>query len=75
MSRIYWDTMLFVYWIEDHPRYANRIRQLLLKMETRRDQLAPASLPSPRPSLDHVSRAMGKSQAECLPLFVHHSWK
>jgi uncharacterized protein len=39
MSRIYWDTMLFVYWIEDHPRYANRIRQLLLKMETRRDQL------------------------------------
>jgi predicted nucleic acid-binding protein len=39
MSRIYWDTMLFVYWIEDHPLYAKRIRQLLLKMETRQDQL------------------------------------
>jgi predicted nucleic acid-binding protein len=39
MSRIYWDTMLFVYWIEDHPRYAKLIRQLLLKMEKRRDQL------------------------------------
>jgi predicted nucleic acid-binding protein len=31
--------MLFVYWIEDDPRYANLIRQLLLKMEKRRDQL------------------------------------
>src|SRR5277367_3922386 len=39
MSRIYWDTMLFVYWIEDHPRYAGVIRQLLLKMEQRQDQL------------------------------------
>ncbi len=39
MSRIYWDTMLFVYWIEDDPRYAKVIRQLLLKMEKRRDQL------------------------------------
>jgi predicted nucleic acid-binding protein len=39
MSRIYWDTMLFVYWIEDHPRYAKLIRQLVQKMEKRRDQL------------------------------------
>src|SRR5271170_5921071 len=39
MSRIYWDTMLFVYWIEDDPRYAKLIRQLLLKMEMRQDQL------------------------------------
>jgi predicted nucleic acid-binding protein len=39
MSRIYWDTMLFVYWIEDDPRYTKIIRHLLLKMEKRRDQL------------------------------------
>jgi len=39
MSRIYWDTMLFVYWIEDHPRYAKLLRQSLLKMEQRGDQL------------------------------------
>jgi predicted nucleic acid-binding protein len=39
MSRIYWDTMLFVYWIEDHPRYAGLIRRLLLKMNQRQDQL------------------------------------
>jgi predicted nucleic acid-binding protein len=44
MSRIYWDTMLFVYWIEDHPHYADRIRQLLLKMKMRQDQLCTSTL-------------------------------
>ena len=39
MSRIYWDTMLFVYWLEDHPVYANRVRHILSKMEKRQDQL------------------------------------
>lgn len=39
MSRIYWDTMLFVYWLEDHPVYAKRVRQILAKMEERHDQL------------------------------------
>jgi len=43
MSRIYWDTMLFVYWIEDHPRYARRVRQLLEKMKVRQDQLCTSS--------------------------------
>lgn len=39
MSRIYWDTMLFVYWLEDHPVYAKRVRHIVLKMEERQDQL------------------------------------
>ncbi len=39
MSRIYWDTMLFVYWIEDHPRYARTVRRLLETMRSRHDQL------------------------------------
>jgi predicted nucleic acid-binding protein len=39
MSRIYWDTMLFVYWLEDHPVYANRVRHILSKMEERQDRL------------------------------------
>jgi predicted nucleic acid-binding protein len=43
MSRIYWDTMLFVYWLEDHPRYAKRVRQLLGKMKERQDQLCTSS--------------------------------
>jgi uncharacterized protein len=43
MSRIYWDTMLFVYWLEDHPRYAKRMRKLLEKMRQRQDQLYTSS--------------------------------
>ncbi|HKW77034.1 MAG TPA: type II toxin-antitoxin system VapC family toxin [Terriglobales bacterium] len=39
MSKIYWDTMLFVYWLEDHPVHAKRVQQILSKMEERRDQL------------------------------------
>jgi predicted nucleic acid-binding protein len=39
MSRIYWDTMLFVYWLEDHPVYAKRVQQILSKMEERQDRL------------------------------------
>jgi predicted nucleic acid-binding protein len=39
MSRIYWDTMLFVYWIEEHPSYSKRVLQLLENMEVRQDQL------------------------------------
>ena len=39
MSRIYWDTMLFVYWLEDHPQHAARVQQIFDKMEQRRDML------------------------------------
>jgi uncharacterized protein len=43
MSRIYWDTMLFVYWLEDHPLYAKRVRHILSQMEQRKDQLCTSS--------------------------------
>ena len=39
MSRIYWDTMLFVYWLEDHPAYGNRVAQILSRMQARGDTL------------------------------------
>jgi uncharacterized protein len=39
MSRIYWDTMLFVYWMEDHAHYAPRVRQIFERMKVRQDQL------------------------------------
>ncbi len=29
MSRIYWDTMLFIYLLEDHPTFSARAQQLL----------------------------------------------
>jgi uncharacterized protein len=39
MSRIYWDTMLFIYWLEDHPRYGARVEQIFERMKERHDQL------------------------------------
>jgi uncharacterized protein len=43
VSRIYWDTMLFIYWLEDHPRYSPRVKEILQKMATRKDQLCTSS--------------------------------
>ena len=39
MSRVYWDTMLFIYWLEDHPQYARRVDAIRSRMEQRHDQL------------------------------------
>jgi uncharacterized protein len=39
MSRIYWDTMLFIYWLESHPVHGRRVRHILTRMEERQDQL------------------------------------
>ena len=39
MSRIYWDTMLFIYLLEDHPAFASRTRDLLDRSFRRGDHL------------------------------------
>ena len=39
MSRIYWDTMLFVYWLEDHPQHAGRVEDIFTAIQRRRDTL------------------------------------
>ena len=44
MSRIYWDTMLFVYWLEGHPEHAARMNQIHKRMEARRDTLCTSAL-------------------------------
>lgn len=39
MSRVYWDTMLFVYWMEQRPAYAGRMNQIVKKLGERQDVL------------------------------------
>jgi predicted nucleic acid-binding protein len=39
MSRIYWDTMLFVYLLEDNPTYSERVHALLSRARRRNDVL------------------------------------
>ena len=42
MSQIYWDTMLFAYWIEDHPEYASKVQAVFNRMQQRGDTLQTA---------------------------------
>jgi uncharacterized protein len=35
VTRIYWDTMLFVYWLEEHPEYGDRIEYLMDQISRR----------------------------------------
>ena len=39
MSRIYWDSMLFIYWLENNPLFAKRIASIHSRMQERQDQL------------------------------------
>jgi len=39
LSRIYWDSMLFIYWLEDHPVHAARMNRIHERMEARGDRL------------------------------------
>lgn len=43
MSRIYWDTMLFIYWLENNPQFATRVGAIRARMEERGDQLITAA--------------------------------
>ena len=39
MSRIYWDSMLFIYWMEDHPDFAGQVDAIHSRMKQRQDRL------------------------------------
>ncbi|HEX7895885.1 MAG TPA: PIN domain-containing protein [Terriglobales bacterium] len=39
MSRIYWDSMLFIYWLEDHPQFSTRVSAIRARMQERGDEL------------------------------------
>jgi predicted nucleic acid-binding protein len=39
MSRVYWDTMLFIYLLEDNKQFASRIEAIYDRMQTRGDFL------------------------------------
>lgn len=39
MSRVYWDSMLFIYWLEDHPDFAERVEVIHSRIKQRQDRL------------------------------------
>lgn len=77
-SRIYWDTMLFIYWIEEHPEHAGRVQRILARMEARGDQLcssafgvgellAGAARQDDRELADAIRQALRPPHVELLP--------
>jgi uncharacterized protein len=44
MSRIYWDTMLFIYWLEENPDFGKRVDAIWSRMRERDDQLITGAL-------------------------------
>jgi uncharacterized protein len=44
VSRIYWDTMLFIYWLEGNPNFGKRVNAIWSRMQERNDQLLTGTL-------------------------------
>ena len=44
MSRVFWDSNLFIYLFEQHPLFSGEVKSLLARMETRGDQLFTSGL-------------------------------
>lgn len=44
MRRVYWDTMLYAYWMEGHPSYGPRIAAIHDAMSRRQDRLCASTL-------------------------------
>lgn len=44
MSRIYWDTMLFAYWLEEHSQFGPRVERIARRMAVRGDTLLTSTI-------------------------------
>jgi uncharacterized protein len=44
LSRVYWDTMLFIYWLEENPQFGKRVDAIWSRMQERDDQLITGAL-------------------------------
>ncbi len=44
MSRVYWDTMLFIYWLEENPQFGKKVDAVWSRMQERNDQLITGAL-------------------------------
>ena len=77
-SRVYWDTMLFIYWIEEHPDHVGRIDRILARIESRGDQLCSSAFGigevlvgalkrGDRRRADAIRKAMRPPHIELLP--------
>ena len=78
MSRIYWDSMLFIYWLDDNPHFASRVASIHAHMSERKDELITSAVTvgevlagvyrkGPRSRVDEVRNALLSLLSEVVP--------
>jgi predicted nucleic acid-binding protein len=73
MSRIYWDSMLFIYWLENHPHYAGRVQQIRERMKDREDQLCTSAFTVGETLVGFHKRGEAESAGRVRKLFLEGS--
>ena len=78
MSRVYWDSMLFIYWLDNNPIFAKRVASIYSRMGQRSDTLitsavtfgevlAGAHRKGPLSKADDVRRTLLSVVSEVIP--------
>jgi uncharacterized protein len=78
MSRIYWDSMLFIYWLDDNPHFAKRVASIHTRMSERNDELITSAVTvgevlagvyrkGPMSRVDEVRKALLSLLSEVVP--------
>jgi uncharacterized protein len=73
MSRIYWDSMLFIYWLENHPRYAGRVQQIRERMKDREDRLCTSAFTVGETLVGFHKRGEAETAARVRKFFLESS--
>jgi predicted nucleic acid-binding protein len=68
VSLVYWDPMLFIYWLEAHPKYGPQVEQIHRRMAKRNDTLC-TSVFTLGEILTGAYKANGQEQAERIRRF------
>lgn len=73
MRRIYWDSMLFIYWLDDNPHFAKRVASIHARMSERGDELITSAVTfwrvsqGPMSRVDEVRNALVSLLSEVVP--------
>ena len=81
MSRIYWDSMLFIYWLDDNPLFAKRVAFIHARMRERKDELITSAVTlgevlaggyrkGPASRVDEIRTALLSLLAEVVPFTI-----
>jgi predicted nucleic acid-binding protein len=73
VSRIYWDTMLFIYWLEENPQFGKRVDAIWSRMQERNDQLITGALALGEVFAGAYKRGASKERIQEVKAALEHS--